>query len=250
MHAVFVGTVEKEWKNDMSIKTILFDMDGTLLPMDQDLFINSYMKLMAEKLAPYGFAPKEIIDSTWQGCYDMLCNDGSMKNEARYWARMKDIFGERAEDLYPRLDEFYSVDFKQVSRYCGYTPKSAELIEKLKKSGYRLVLATNPVFPLTAVEARIEWAGLKSEDFDFVTTYENVSYCKPNPAYYKEIASILSLNPEECLMVGNDVEDDMVAKQIGMHVFLLTDCLINKNNADITPYAQGSFEELAAFIGV
>lgn len=37
--------------------------------------------------------------------------------------------------------------------------------------------------------------------------------------------------PKNVLMVGNDVRDDMSAADVGMKVFLLTDCLINKKNA-------------------
>ena len=49
-------------------------------------------------------------------------------------------------------------------------------------------------------------------------------------------------------MVGNDVGDDMVAQELGMKVFLLTDCLINKHNVDISVYPHGSFEELMEYI--
>ncbi len=234
----------------MNIRTILFDMDGTLLPMDQDYFISSYMKMLAAKLAPHGYEPKEMIDSIWRGCYDMFGNDGSVKNEVLFWRRMEAIYGERTTHMQPLLEEFYAVDFKKAAQFCGYTPRSAELITKLKRAGYQLVLATNPVFPAVATEARIEWAGVHKADFSLVTTYENVSHCKPNPDYYREIAELLSLDPAECLMVGNDVEDDMIAESIGMKVFLLTDCLINKKDADIAAYPQGNFDELEAFIGI
>ena len=49
-------------------------------------------------------------------------------------------------------------------------------------------------------------------------------------------------------MVGNDVGDDMVAEDLGMKVFLLTDCLINKTNKNISDYNNGSFEKLLRFI--
>lgn len=79
-------------------------------------------------------------------------------------------------------------------------------------------------------------------------TYENAHYCKPNPAYYTEILTSCHLEPAECLMVGNDVGEDMIARKLGMRVFLLTDCLINKANEDISQYPNGSFEELKRFI--
>ena len=111
------------------------------------------------------------------------------------------------------------------------------------------MLATNPLFPAIATESRIRWAGLNKDDFELYTTYENSCFCKPNLDYYREILSRLGLQPEECLMVGNDVGDDMVARELGMQVFLLTDCLINKTNADLSQYPHGGFDELMAYIG-
>ena len=78
------------------------------------------------------------------------------------------------------------------------------------------MLATNPLFPPTATQSRIRWAGLTPEDFEFITTYDNSSFCKPNPDYYREILGKLNLNAGECLMVGNDVGEDMIARTLGM----------------------------------
>ena len=94
----------------------------------------------------------------------------------------------------------------------------------------------------------IAWAGLTPDDFEFYTTYENINSCKPNPSYYIEVAKRIGTDPSECLMVGNDVGDDMVAQKVGMKVFLLTDCLINKSEEDISKYPNGSFDELMNYI--
>ncbi len=111
-----------------------------------------------------------------------------------------------------------------------------------------MVLATNPVFPATAVYSRINWAGLDPSDFEIITTYENSCGCKPNLKYYSDIEKKLNLEPCECLMVGNDVKEDMVSKSIGMDVFLLTDCMINYDGEDIAQYKNGSFTELINLI--
>ena len=112
----------------------------------------------------------------------------------------------------------------------------------------RFALATNPIFPAVATENRIRWAGLKPEDFEFYTTYETCRYCKPNPKYYEDIVEKLGVSAEECLMVGNDVTEDMIAETLGMKVFLLTDCIINKENKDISVYPHGGFEELIDYL--
>ena len=111
-----------------------------------------------------------------------------------------------------------------------------------------MVLATNPLFPAIATGKRMEWAGLKAADFELVTTFENSSYCKPNPAYYRQILQTIGETPENCIMVGNDVTEDMVARDLGMEVFLLTDCMINKENKDISQYPHGSFDALQQFL--
>ena len=114
--------------------------------------------------------------------------------------------------------------------------------------GYRVALATNPLFPAIATQTRARWAGLNPEDFALITTYEASRHCKPNPAYYQDVLDALGATAKECVMVGNDVGEDMVAAKLGMQVFLLTDCLINKAGADIDQYPHGSFPELMGFI--
>ena len=232
----------------MSIRCILFDLDGTLLPMDQDVFVKAYFGRLAAKLAPHGYEPKKLIDAIWGGTAAMIKNDGSMTNEAAFWRFFCTVFGEDAIKDEPKFEEFYRTDFQLVQSSCGFDARAAQTIDALKEMGFTLALATNPIFPAIATESRMRWAGLNKEDFVSYTTYENSRYCKPNPKYYQDILDQLDVKGEECLMVGNDVGDDMVAQELGMKVFLLTDCLINKHNVDISVYPHGSFEELMEYI--
>lgn len=232
----------------MSVKAVLFDLDGTLLPMDQDVFIKAYFKGIAARLASRGYAPEALIAAIWKGTAAMINNNGAKTNEAVFWDTFTGIFGERAREDEPYFEEFYKTDFDKVRSVCGFEPNAAALVRKLKADGACVVLATNPIFPAIATESRIRWAGLEPEDFELYTTYENISFSKPNPEYYGEIARRLGVAPEECLMVGNDVGDDMVAATLGMQVFLLTDNLINKTENDISNYPNGGFAELMRYI--
>lgn len=232
----------------MEIKAILFDLDGTLLPMDQDVFVKTYFKALAAKLMPKGYEPQKLLESLWAGIASMVKNDGSCINEEAFWKTFSQIHGEKAMKDKPFVDEFYREEFNKVQTSCGFTPFAKEVIDEVKASGKKVVLATNPLFPQMATAHRIRWAGLAPEDFYIYTTYENSSYCKPNPQYYLEILEKIGCKPEECIMIGNDVSEDMVAQQLGMKVFLLTDCLINKEEKDISVYPNGSFEELKAFL--
>ena len=67
------------------MKTVLFDLDGTLLPMDQDEFIKAYFGGLATKLVPFGYEPNKLIQGIWAGTKAMVTNDGAMTNEARFW---------------------------------------------------------------------------------------------------------------------------------------------------------------------
>ena len=230
------------------ITTILFDLDGTLLPMDQDIFVKAYMKGLGATAAPLGYEPKSFVKGVMMGTVAMVKNNGAQTNETVFWNALAEHIGERIKDQTDIFDEFYRTDFQKVSEVCGFSPKAAEVIKATKDAGFRVALATNPLFPVMATESRIKWAGLSAEEFEFFTTFENSNYCKPNPNYYREVCTRIGVSPEECLMVGNDVSDDMVAEQLGMQVFLLTDCLINKENKDISVYPNGSFDELIAYI--
>ena len=232
----------------MKITTVLFDLDGTLLPMDQDVFIKSYFGELAKKLVPHGYDKDALLGAIWAGTKAMITNTGEKINEDAFWDRFVEAYGSESGKNLTLFDDFYANDFCHVKNSCGYTPKSRELINLLKSKGLRLVLATNPLCPSTATEQRMGWVGLSPSDFELFTTYENSHYCKPNPEYYREIFNKLGVKAEECLMVGNDALEDMIAETLGCKVFLLTDCLINKENKDISIYPNGSFKELVEFI--
>ncbi len=232
----------------MTITTVLFDLDGTLLPMDQDVFVKTYFGLLAKRLAPFGYEPTDLIKAVWAGTMAMIKNTGKKTNEEVFWDDFAARYGEDSRKDLPKFDEFYREDFDKVKEVCGFNTKAKEVIDLLKEKGIRVALATNPIFPAIATQKRIAWAGLVPEDFELYTTYENSNYCKPNPEYYKEIINKLGVKPEECLMVGNDVSDDMVAERLGVKVFLLTDCLINETDTDVSDFPNGSFDDLIEFI--
>lgn len=229
------------------IKAVLFDLDGTLLPMDQDLFIKAYFGALVRALAPRGY-DETLPKAIWKGTEAMIKNDGGVTNEDKWWTTFCGIYGEGARQEEKFLEHFYATDFNEVSKACGYSKEAREVIDLCKERGFRVILATNPVFPRIATSARARWAGLELEDFEHVTSYENSHFAKPNLDYYREILERTGLDASECVMVGNDVTEDMVTERLGMKTFLLTDCLINKNGEDISRFPRGSFAELKEFI--
>ncbi len=232
----------------MEIKTVLFDLDGTLLPMDMDMFTNGYFALLCRKLAPRGYDPDKLVEAVWAGTAAMVKNDGSRSNEAAFWDRFAQIFGEAALADQPLFEEFYASEFQQARQFCGFDPWAARAVRAVKASGREAVLATNPIFPAAGTRSRLSWTGLEPEDFRLVTTYENCRFCKPNVNYYRDILDKLSLRPEECLMVGNDMTEDTAAAELGMGIFLITACLINREGKNVDAWPHGGFEDLIRYV--
>ena len=230
------------------ITTVLFDLDGTLLPMDQDTFIKAYLGGLVKVAAPLGYDPSALAKSIMAGTYVMYKNDGSKTNEDAFWLYMESVFGKKIIEDKHIFDEYYRTDFQKVAEVCGNTPDANQVVKQVKGKGLRVTLATNPLFPRMATESRARWAGLDTEDFEIITTFEDYTHCKPNLDYYRDILANMGVEPEECLMVGNDVDEDMVAENIGMRVFLLTNDLINKSGTDINQFPHGGFDELKQFI--
>lgn len=230
------------------IKTVLFDLDGTLLPMDNNEFTKYYFGLLCKKLAPKGYKPEELIDAVWAGTAAMVKNDGSRSNEDAFWEKFAQILGPQVLDDKATFEDFYQHEFDGARAVCGFDQKLVDIVKYLHEKNIRVGLATNPIFPSIATEKRIDWAGFKPEDFEIVTTYESIGYCKPNPEYYSEVLRRMDAKPEESLMVGNDVNEDLVAEKIGMKVFLLTDNVLNKDNKDYSSYPNGDAAALKAYI--
>lgn len=226
------------------LKAILFDLDGTLLPMDADEFTAAYFNLLGDVLAPHGYDRKLFGKAMWKGLDAMLNNDGEAINADMFWRAFSSVFGDKVYADMPIFDWFYKNEFHSLKAQCGANPRANEIIKRLKRDGYKVVLATNPVFPFEAYRARTSWTGVDIADFDLVTTYENSHYCKPTAGYYAEIARTIGVNASECLMVGNDVGDDMPAADIGMNVFLMPEHIINKQERSIENYPRGGFDEL------
>ena len=100
------------------VKTVLFDLDGTLLPMDQDVFVKDYFSRIAGKIAPRGYDPKEMINMIWQGTRAMVKNDGSRTNEEAFWEFAVSVYGDRILRDKCYFDEFYEEEFDKIKLVC------------------------------------------------------------------------------------------------------------------------------------
>lgn len=232
------------------IDTILFDLDGTLLGMDPDAFTKVYFKALAQKLAPHGYEPKQLVDCVLRGTAAMVKNTGERTNAEVFWQVFRAEFGARTDTDKALFDAFYAQEFDCTRQACNRIEAAGQAVRRLQAAGYKLILATNPVFPRTAQVKRLRWAGLEPNTFMRITSYENSHYCKPNPKYYTEILTETGRDAATCIMVGNDAIEDTAAVAAGIPVFLLTDGLLNREGKDVSGYPQGGFGQLLHFLGL
>ena len=224
-------------------ETILFDLDGTLLGMDEEKFTKLYLGLLAKEFETK-LNPQKLVKAVWDGVGAMVVNDGSKKNADVFWDVLNKEFGQDLKPMWPEFEQFYEHKFDEAESSCCKNVDAVNLINKLKDS-HRLILATNPIFPEIAVKKRLGWAGIDPNVFEYITTYENSSFCKPDPRYYEEILKKRNLSADECIMIGNDANEDMAAMEAGIPTILVTDCLINRKNKDLNQYTVMTMHELA-----
>ena len=230
------------------LNTILFDLDGTLAPLFQEEFIRKYLQLLVQRLVPMGYDGGKLTQALWKGVGSMIQNNGEQTNRQIFWEIFTRELGIQALALESILDDFYTREFDGARSVLREDADRSGLIRSLREKGYGLVLATNPVFPASAIETRLGWVGLAGSDFDYVTTYENSRRSKPNPGYYRDILAQIGKESENCLMIGNNPVDDMAAREAGLEVYLVTDCIENPDGLPIDGYPHGSFRELEAVL--
>ena len=230
-------------------KNYFFDLDGTLLPMDADKFIKLYFGSLCQRFVPILKTDSDtLVNAIWAGTKAMIKNDNSRLNKDVFWETACAVSNMDLTPYIAQFDNYYENEFIAAKDSTGFTPYAKKCVDYIKKSGGRLIAATNPIFPEIAQRRRLEWAGVDPDDFEFITAYDNSRSCKPSLKYYESICEKLNINPKESIMVGNDVEEDMCTEKLGFDTYLITDCLINRQNKDIACYKNGSFEDFYNYL--
>ena len=213
-------------------KVFLFDLDSTLLQMNQDLFLKEYFTLIHIKSKRLGY-DDNFMKAFQYAAYNILSNNGVVTNEEHFWNTISG-FGYNINKLKEEFTDLYNNEFKSIEKIVAKNNVSNDIIKYLKSKGYKIILATNPLFPKVATLERMRWAGLDENDFLDITTYENCHYSKPRKEYFLELLNKHNINPSDCIMVGNDLDDDFSDLPEEIERVLIVDYLINKNNKEIT----------------
>ncbi|NOZ62121.1 MAG: HAD family hydrolase [Calditrichaeota bacterium] len=204
------------------IEAVLFDLDGTLILFNETEFFKAYsgkLYLSFRDILPSDDFVKRLMYATQK----MTDNDGRQNNAAVFVEYFKDGLNISVESLWQRFENFYTNEFHQFQPLMKPADGAREVVEFMKEKNLKLVIATNPMFPLNVQLMRLDWAGLSDIEFDLITHVENFSFCKPKLEYYQSISDKIGVPAENCLMVGNDPFNDMIASKIGMETYLTTD---------------------------
>lgn len=229
-------------------KSILFDLDDTLLRNEMTTFVNSYWGTLLPKITKV-FPDHHIKDAILAGTDSMMKAQKSDKP-------LRDVFIKTFEsitqldfrDVEPIFFDYYQKEYCEIRKVTEKVTGSRTAVETALSLCDNIVLVTIPIFPLMAIEERLRWAGLENVPFSFITSFEVMHSSKPNPQYYAEIAEHVGCAPDDCLMIGNDFKDDMVAKAVGMKTFLVTDFAMREEDGQFEPDYQGSFRDLIDFL--
>lgn len=207
-------------------KAILLDLDNTLLQNDMETFVPAYLAALGGFVATL-FPPETFIRHLLRATDAMVAHtDPTCTNMQAFDAAFFPAIGRSREEMGPLFDEFYATLFPHLRSLTRPVPAARPLVEWAFARGLQVAVATNPLFPRTAVEQRLEWAGLPVDEFPFhlVTTYEEMHAAKPHRTYYLEIAQRLERAPEECLMVGDEWEMDIYpATAVGMSAYWIAE---------------------------
>jgi len=231
--------------------TLLLDLDGTLLDIEVSFFFGPMVEAMHDLFRDaldMDLFRKGLFGGTESIMVERR-SDGETNRDG-FNHTFSTLTGMEIADIGQRFQRFYTEIFPTLGSYGRPVAGASEFLAKAEKRGFTLCLATNPIFPTSAVLERLRWSGIDPDLFGFIPGLENMSTCKPNPEYYLDLASRLGVDPSVCLMVGNDVQQDLPASETGMGTFLVEGQVIDRGSSDLKPDARGSLGDLATILGL
>jgi len=225
------------------MQAVLFDLDGTLLDVSMDAFLNRYFGALQAVVAPR-YPGIDLVGAVLAATRVMHKPHPGTNRDA-FYSDFKARTGVDLESDWKVFEDFYRDVFPKLGEGYGPNPGALEAIQAARALGLKVAIATQPIFPRVAIEHRLSWAGLSGVEFDVVTTFEIMGSCKPSPDYFRQVASMIGCDPGECIMVGDDRDADMPASAVGMRTFYVgTDAKAPADNRGTLLDLPGVLERL------
>jgi FMN phosphatase YigB (HAD superfamily) len=229
------------------IKALLFDLDDTLLGNDMQVFIPAYFQAVARHFPELD--ADQLVRHLVAGTRAMRANvDPTLTLRQVFLENFPPAQAGRAEALWERFETFYRSDFAGLRALIQVRPEARPTLEWAQAAGYSLVIATAPLFPLTAIRERLRWAGVDRVRFELITHIENSRFAKPHPEYFAAILARLGLRPEQALMIGNDWADDLEpAAALGLPHYWIAEPGQPSPSDRAQPLGRGRLEDFLAW---
>ncbi len=229
------------------INTILFDLDGTLLPMDLRKFLKLYFYYMGEHFNGW-IHPEKLTNDILVSTDVMIQTNDGRTNSDIFMDHLETLIDGDIEAYKEHFTKYYETTFINAKASTYKNEEMVQAVELLIEKGYEIAVATNPLFPLRANIHRLNWAGMKPEWFSHITSFEENKHAKPFLQFYQEVLTKIGKEATECMMVGNDPFDDLPAGKLGMKTYLITDCLYNEKNLPLDADYIGSYHDFLRFV--
>jgi FMN phosphatase YigB (HAD superfamily) len=202
--------------------TLLLDLDDTLLDTNLDAFMPAYFHALSQHLSRH-IAPGVLQRALVAGVGLMYeSEDPTQTLEDVFNAAFYPRVGFSRDQLLEVVEEFYDHVFPYLVQHTRQKPESIPLIEWALSCGYRIAIATDPLFPRKATYHRLRWAGFAPEQFELVSSFEHFHFTKAHPAYYAEVLGRLGWPEGPVLMAGNDILRDLIpAHRLGLKTFFV-----------------------------
>ena len=227
-------------------KTLLVDLDGTLLDNDEFTLTLSFFSKILSRLKRFG--RMRVLKGARAIFKEFETASETEVNAVRF----SRVFGARLGlgqvEARALLEGEMRAVFPKLGKHFEPSPGAAEFLA-WAKGRYPMVLATNPVWPQDIIELRLRWAGHAAETFDWVTDWTKMRAVKPLPEYYKGILEARGLMASECLMIGDSKKKDLPAQKLGIPVFILDDDYRDRDEP-IVKRIRGSDAHKGNFLGL
>ncbi|OGO31269.1 MAG: hypothetical protein A2136_07000 [Chloroflexi bacterium RBG_16_54_11] len=237
--------------NKVQVTLLLFDLDDTLLGNEMNQFIPVYLQALAKRMAKVA-APDVLVRTLLNATRQMVENPSPDQTlEEKFDAAFYPSLGVLRQEVQGTIDTFYTEDFPKLRGLTQFRPEVVRVVEQVLSRGDQASIATNPLFPRTAILQRLSWAGLPAEQVPFamIPSYENFHFAKPNPAYFAEYLGQLGWPKVPVVMVGNDVNADIdAARQLGLPVFWVTHDGASTWNGQGTLPPHGELTDLVSWM--
>lgn len=237
------------------ITTLLFDIDNTLVLLDEKIYIGAYTKTVFKRFKDDFTSYKLFFDHFLESTVKMFEEIPSMDNQTKFMKNFKTKTNLTEEVIIHRFEQFYTNEYDSIKSIAVPNPTAKQILDLTSKD-FTLVAATNPMYPMVANEVRLSWENIHSKSIPWleISSAENYHYTKPNLKYFKELLGNIHKDPSECLMIGNDPYHDMVANELGIQTYLVKfeDIELSKivgvfpedDTLDLEPNGEGSLTDL------